>query len=63
MAFRCTSCGKKTNSGHNVSHSHKSSNRTFKPNLQKIRIILGGSTKSAYVCTRCIKSGKVVKAG
>lgn len=42
--------------------------RRFDPNLQKIRIVVpakGGSGQSQsreYVCTRCIKAGKVVKA-
>jgi len=27
-----------------------------------VRIVLDGSPKRAYVCTRCLKSGKVVKA-
>ena len=32
------------------------------PNLQQIRILLDGSPTRAYVCTRCLKSGKVQKA-
>ncbi|RKY37497.1 MAG: 50S ribosomal protein L28 [Candidatus Omnitrophota bacterium] len=36
--------------------------RRFLPNLQKIKIILSGVKKKTYVCTRCIRSGKVTKA-
>ena len=36
--------------------------RRFLPNLQKIRIIENGGVKRATVCTKCIKSDKVVKA-
>ena len=36
--------------------------RRFDPNLQKIRIVLDGSPTRAYVCTRCLKAGKVQKA-
>ncbi len=36
--------------------------RRFLPNLQKIKIILKGVTQTALVCTRCIKSGRIVKA-
>ena len=36
--------------------------RRFDPNLQRIRMIVDGSAKRAYVCTRCLKSGKVTKA-
>ncbi|PIU83514.1 MAG: 50S ribosomal protein L28 [Elusimicrobia bacterium CG06_land_8_20_14_3_00_38_11] len=64
MAFKCVICGKKTKSGHRVSHSNRKSNRKFKPNLQKIRIVLDGKTRTAYnyVCTKCIKSNLVTKA-
>ncbi len=36
--------------------------RRFDPNLQKVRIQDGGRTLRAYVCTRCLKANKVVKA-
>jgi large subunit ribosomal protein L28 len=36
--------------------------RRFEPNLQKIRIFVNGVKKRAYVCTRCLKAGKVQKA-
>lgn len=36
--------------------------RRFNANLQKIRILNGVTPVRAYVCTRCIKAGKVVKA-
>ncbi len=36
--------------------------RRFDPNLQKVRIQEGGRTLRAYVCTRCLKSNKVIKA-
>jgi large subunit ribosomal protein L28 len=36
--------------------------RRFNPNLQRIRIMVGGTAQRAYVCTRCLKSGKVEKA-
>ncbi len=39
------------------------SKRTFHPNVQKIRIITAeGSVTTAYVCTKCLKAGKVKKA-
>ena len=62
MAFKCIVCGKKTKSGHRVSHSNKKSNRKFKPNLQKIRIVLDGKKSREYVCVKCIKSSRVKKA-
>jgi large subunit ribosomal protein L28 len=36
--------------------------RRFDPNLQRVRVLLDGSPRRAYVCTRCLKSGVVVKA-
>jgi large subunit ribosomal protein L28 len=36
--------------------------RRFDPNLQKVRIQENGTPMRAYVCTRCLKSNKVVKA-
>jgi large subunit ribosomal protein L28 len=36
--------------------------RRFEPNLQRLRIVLGGRPTRTYVCTRCLKAGKVEKA-
>lgn len=62
MAFKCIICGKKTISGNSISHSHRKSKRKFKPNLQKIKITIKGRNLTALVCTKCIKSNRVVKA-
>ena len=35
--------------------------RRFDPNLQHVRIVVGGTPQRAYVCTRCLKAGKVQK--
>jgi large subunit ribosomal protein L28 len=36
--------------------------RRFNPNLQRVRIDDHGTPRRVYVCTRCLKAGKVVKA-
>jgi large subunit ribosomal protein L28 len=36
--------------------------RRFEPNLQKVRIDDDGRRRRVYVCTRCLKAGKVTKA-
>ena len=36
--------------------------RRFNPNLQKVRVFLNGVAQRAYVCTRCLKAGKITKA-
>ncbi len=62
MAKVCTVCSKGPGFGNNRSHSMRATNRRFDPNLQKIRIIVGGTPTRAYVCTRCLNAGKVQKA-
>ena len=32
--------------------------RRFDPNLQRVRVLLGGKPTRAYICTRCLKTGK-----
>ena len=36
--------------------------RRFDPNLQHVRVVSNGKPTRAYVCTRCLKAGKVHKA-
>ena len=49
--------------GHNISHSHKLTNRRWLPNLQKVKVkVEGGGYKKKRVCTECIRSGKIEKA-
>ncbi len=48
--------------GNNRSHSMRATPRRFNPNIQKVRILRGVTPVSAYVCTRCLKAGKVTKA-
>jgi large subunit ribosomal protein L28 len=62
MAKVCAVCGKKPGFGHNRSHSMVATKRRFNPNLQRVRVLLNGVARRAYVCTRCLKSGKVEKA-
>jgi large subunit ribosomal protein L28 len=40
----------------------RAESRRFDPNVQKVRILVGGTPTRAYVCTRCLKGGKVQKA-
>jgi large subunit ribosomal protein L28 len=62
MAKVCHSCGKKPAFGNSRSHSMVATRRRFNPNLQKVRIQDGQSSRRVYVCTRCLKSNKVTKA-
>ena len=38
MAYRCEICGKEPWTGKQVTFSHKRSSKTWKPNIQKIRV-------------------------
>ncbi len=58
----CSVCGKKRAVGNNVSHANNKTKRVFKPNLQKIRIHTAHGMRKSYVCTRCLRSGKIGKA-
>jgi len=58
----CAICGKKPSFGHHRSHSMVATKRRFDPNLQRVRVLLQGKAQRAYVCTRCLKAGKVQKA-
>lgn len=63
MSKVCEVCGKAPSAGRSISHSHRVSNRTFRPNVQKVTIKeANGSVRRANVCTTCIKSGKVDRA-
>jgi len=62
MAKRCEICGKGPVVGRNVSHAHNVSPRRFEPNLQRVRAMVNGGIRRLKVCTRCLKSNKVVKA-
>ncbi len=62
MAKICFSCGKGPAFGNSRSHSMVATKRRFNPNLQKVRIRVDGAPRREYVCTRCLKAGKVTKA-
>ena len=63
MAMRCEICDKGPVVGRRVSHAHNVRPRRFEPNLQMVKGVVNGANKRMKVCTRCIRSGKVIKAG
>lgn len=62
MPLVCFVCGKRSHVGNSVSHSNRKTKRKWMPNLQKVRILVKGKRSREYVCTKCLKAGKVVKA-
>lgn len=74
MARVCSVCGKKTTTGNTYTRrglaKKKGGNgqnvtgktkRTFRPNLQRIRVWQNGTVMRQQVCTSCIRNGKVTK--
>ncbi len=59
---RCSVCDKGVHFGNKVSHSHRRSNKAFKPNIRKVKAVVNGSTKRVYVCAKCLRAGKVERA-
>jgi large subunit ribosomal protein L28 len=62
MSRVCEVCGKRPLAGNMVSHSLRHTRRVRAPNLQRIHAIVDGRRGWIRACTRCIKSGRVVKA-
>ncbi|NRN88543.1 50S ribosomal protein L28 [Lactobacillus helveticus] len=54
--------GNKTTFGNKRSHAMNSARRAWKPNLQKVRILVDGKPKRVWVSTKALKSGKVTRA-
>ncbi|QMU07756.1 50S ribosomal protein L28 [Levilactobacillus suantsaii] len=53
--------GKRTRFGNKRSHALNASRRAWKPNLQKVRILVDGKPKKVWVSARTLKSGKVTR--
>jgi large subunit ribosomal protein L28 len=62
MARRCQVTNKGVQSGNNVSHANNKTRRTWKPNLQVVRMVIDGKITKVKVCTRCLHAGKVQRA-
>lgn len=59
---KCAICDKGVHFGIKVSHSHRRSNRIWKSNVKSVKVKVNGGVKTMYVCTSCLKSGKVERA-
>lgn len=59
---RCYVCDKGVTYGNNVSHANNKVRRTWRPNLQVVRVALGDRIVKVKVCTRCLAAGKVKRA-
>jgi large subunit ribosomal protein L28 len=63
MARRCELCGKGPLVGNNVSHANNKTKTRSLPNLRSVRAVVDGSVQHVRVCARCLKAGRIVKAG
>ena len=63
---RCELCDKGMLTGHRISIERsqvsRRANRTWKPNIKKVRIVENGAVRTIKICTRCLRSDKVVRA-
>ncbi|MEN4012790.1 MAG: 50S ribosomal protein L28 [Chloroflexota bacterium] len=53
---KCDQCGKTTTFGHNRSFSMRATNRSFKPNLQRVMVMENGRKVRKVLCAKCIRT-------
>ena len=69
MPAMCTVCGKQRRVANNVSHSNIKTKSIQRPNLRRVHAKVltpgakGATAKHIRVCSRCLRSGFVNKAG
>lgn len=59
----CCICGKGKRYGNMISHSHRVTGRTWKPNIRRIKAVIDGTHMHINVCTRCLRSGAIDRSG
>ena len=74
MANVCAICGKGTTTGRQYTHRGRAkhlggvgvnttgvSNRTFKPNLQRVNVLVNGTRLKMRICAKCLRNNKITK--
>jgi len=74
MSMRCDICGKEPSFGNSIIRRGMAkkkggvgqkitgiSRRLFRPNIQRVRVKVGGQVRRMRVCAQCLKGGKVLK--
>ena len=51
---KCEICDKEVKFSMQVSHSHRRTSRTCRPNIQSVKAVVDGTPKKMNVCTRCL---------
>ena len=62
MAAHCEVCGKQRRVANNVSHSNIKTKSIQRPNLRRVHVKVGGTSTHVRVCSRCLRTGAVLKA-
>ena len=66
MHLKCDICGKTLSHRNKISiarsHVSRRATRTFRPNLRRVKAVVDGQTQTIHACTKCLRSGKVVRA-
>lgn len=62
LMAKCSICDKGAHFGIAVSHSHRRSNKMWKSNVKSVKVKVNGAARKMYVCTSCLRSGKVERA-
>ena len=53
---KCAICDKGVTFGIRVSHSHRRSNRAWKPNVKTVHVQTANGSKKINVCTSCLRT-------
>lgn len=63
---RCAVCDKAALFGMQISHSRSQvsgrANKMWKSNIKSVKVKVNGGAKKMYVCTSCLRAGKVERA-
>ena len=76
MPQSCAICGKAPRGGNQISRrglpkyqggiglkTTGITARRFRPNLQRVRAVVAGKRRRIRACTKCLRAGRVLKAG
>jgi large subunit ribosomal protein L28 len=64
MSKHCDCCGRGPVTGNAVSHSNRHTRRRWLINLRSVKLDVGeGESRKFKICTKCLRSGKVKRAG
>lgn len=63
---KCQVCDKSVNFGRKISITRSQVSRRAlakqRPNVRRVHVVVNGTPKTMHVCSRCLRSGKVVRA-